>query len=336
MAWVRLDDAFLRNRKVVAAPPSARLLYIAGLCWSAGALTDGRIPRTVLPQLLADSGARRKDAENLVEVGLWESTTDAYFVPDYLDYNPSSKQIHEERAREREKKRRQRAVGASSVDNGAAGRFMSRHLSLGDNTGDSPGDTAGESRRESPATPSPSPCRESSSTDTRVGPAAAEEEILTATWQRMATCHLRLELERNPGSIQHPDGWKRTDATRCRDLHEQRARAEIAATPTISPEQLAENLDPACGPDDGGHARALAAAADTEARAEAERQRHATDQAWQAEAERHLSDLDTARRLELERQAEIDTAPAPARIRKRAVHARLLQLTMAATTNGDA
>ncbi len=115
MAWVRLDDGFFRHPKVIAAGPLARELFLASVCWSAANLTDGAIPRVVLPTLLlhdddvpVTSGRRRRAVDRLLAVGLWELNGDGWMIHDYLDYNPSRARTLADRAAARRRQQRHR------------------------------------------------------------------------------------------------------------------------------------------------------------------------------------------------------------------------------------
>jgi len=90
-----LDDQFMRNPKVVAAGRDARDLYIAGLCYSASSLTDGRIPTNALRMLGADADIDnpRAAADALIAQELWELTDDAFLIHDYLEYNPTKETV---------------------------------------------------------------------------------------------------------------------------------------------------------------------------------------------------------------------------------------------------
>lgn len=91
MSWVKLDDGFFRNPKVLAAGRDARDIYIAGLCYCAQGLTDGIIPKNAVRVLAAETEVDdwQIASARLVEVGLWEQHEKGYQVHDYLDYNPS-------------------------------------------------------------------------------------------------------------------------------------------------------------------------------------------------------------------------------------------------------
>lgn len=101
MVWVKLDDGFLTNPKIIRAGLEGRALYVAGLCYCAGGLTDGVIPREALAKLamLADVVKPAKAAAHLVSIGLWEPEGGGYRVHDYLQYQLSAEAVRKERER---------------------------------------------------------------------------------------------------------------------------------------------------------------------------------------------------------------------------------------------
>jgi hypothetical protein len=118
MAWVKLDDQFYMNPKVLAAGPHAVALHVAGMCWVGGQLTDGRIPRATLPLLLGQAGVPQKTVARLVEVGLWETTATGWVVHDWLQWNPPAAQVRAEREAGKAraaKSRRSRGEGAANA-----------------------------------------------------------------------------------------------------------------------------------------------------------------------------------------------------------------------------
>jgi hypothetical protein len=101
MAWVRLDDGFFRHPKAIKAGRDGRAMFLAGLCWTAANLTDGRIPKEVVRMLAAETETK--------QAGLWRDEGDVYVIPDYLEFgNPSKESTESERARWREQKQNQR------------------------------------------------------------------------------------------------------------------------------------------------------------------------------------------------------------------------------------
>lgn len=135
MTWVKLDDGFFRHPKVVRAGRDARDLHLAALCYAGSNLTDGKIPREALTQLLADAGIARasgpKLAAKLVDVGLWEATDHGYLIHDYLSYNPSREDVLREREATRERVnawRRGRGPSGNASCNGVTTPDVTPHV----------------------------------------------------------------------------------------------------------------------------------------------------------------------------------------------------------------
>jgi hypothetical protein len=102
--WVKLDDHFPEHPKVIAAGPLAGWLDVAGLCYANRLLTDGFIPREVVPRLIAPYGPKKETAKPeyhadlLVEVGLWTTATTAagiqgYQIHDYTTYQRTQEHV---------------------------------------------------------------------------------------------------------------------------------------------------------------------------------------------------------------------------------------------------
>jgi hypothetical protein len=67
MTWFKVDDKLWGHPKWMGLPSGARALWVTAGSYCASNETDGRVPATVLVTL----GARRRDAEALVQAGLW-------------------------------------------------------------------------------------------------------------------------------------------------------------------------------------------------------------------------------------------------------------------------
>lgn len=93
MTWVKLDDQFFLHPKSLAAGKDGRELYLAGLCYCAGQLTDGFIATAALPVVAATAGVKLSVARKLEQVGLWEETIGGFRVHDYLNYNPRATEV---------------------------------------------------------------------------------------------------------------------------------------------------------------------------------------------------------------------------------------------------
>ena len=66
MPWFKVDDKLHDHRKARAAGAAAMGVWCLAGSWAADNLTDGFIPATILPRW-----GRPRDANKLVEVGLW-------------------------------------------------------------------------------------------------------------------------------------------------------------------------------------------------------------------------------------------------------------------------
>lgn len=96
MTWFKVDDTFHAHPKVMAASPAALGLWVVAGSWSAQALTEGRIPRHVLPRLMPKWD---RYARELVALGLWEETEDGFVFHDWADYNPTRAEALAQRER---------------------------------------------------------------------------------------------------------------------------------------------------------------------------------------------------------------------------------------------
>ena len=132
VTWFKVDDSFYSHPKVMMTSPGALGLWVVAGTWSAANLTDGFVSVQALPRLLPDSAEL---AEELVTVGLWRRAKGGYQFHDWTDYQPTKKQVEEERRKWAEKKAKQRAAKASQDQ-----------MSPGDTQGDSRGDSSEESR----------------------------------------------------------------------------------------------------------------------------------------------------------------------------------------------
>ena len=100
MAWFRVDDTFTFNSKTVECSNSAIGAWTLSGAWSCQQLTDGFIPKQML-RLLRVSAS---DASELVAAGLWKEVEAGYQFHDWDHYQPSAKQIKNDRAELREKR----------------------------------------------------------------------------------------------------------------------------------------------------------------------------------------------------------------------------------------
>jgi hypothetical protein len=108
MGWVRIDDGFFWNRKILELSKDAKLLFVAGLCHCAGQLTDGFVSNAAVSSLSSFIGVKRSAIAELVNVELWHKREDGFDVHDYLKYQPTAEEERVRRAEHAERMRRWR------------------------------------------------------------------------------------------------------------------------------------------------------------------------------------------------------------------------------------
>ena len=91
MTWVKLDDTFPDNPKIVEAPPGAITLYIFGLCYASRHLTDGHLTRAAVAKFGVHKWGRSADV--LVSLKLWEETDNGWTIHDYLEHQRSAEKV---------------------------------------------------------------------------------------------------------------------------------------------------------------------------------------------------------------------------------------------------
>lgn len=99
LPWVRLDTAFPVNPKVLALVEDRRwragFAYVCGLAVAGAQGTDGWLSPTTLPH----THGTTRDAEALVDVGLWVPTMTGWSINGWEDYQPSNREQQDRRAR---------------------------------------------------------------------------------------------------------------------------------------------------------------------------------------------------------------------------------------------
>lgn len=96
MTWFKVDDSFYDHPKSFDATDAAIALWTRAGCWSARNLTDGFVPTGMLARLSQNPDAA---AAELTARGLWTRARGGYRFHDWLDRNPSRKQVEEQRAK---------------------------------------------------------------------------------------------------------------------------------------------------------------------------------------------------------------------------------------------
>ena len=108
MSWIKLSDDWAVHPKFTDPGTGAlcQLLHARSLCYAGRYLTDGFIPASVVPTLLAGfdtlgliNGMRGQDAlelnwpDQMVQSKLWIEAEGGWTIHDYLTYNPSKTQV---------------------------------------------------------------------------------------------------------------------------------------------------------------------------------------------------------------------------------------------------
>jgi hypothetical protein len=103
MPWFKIDDSFHGHPKVERAGNAAVGLWVRCGSWSSQYLTDGHIPPDV-----ARRYGRTAEVDRLIDSEMWTVNDNGFWMPDYLEYNPSAEQVRTERANARERQARRR------------------------------------------------------------------------------------------------------------------------------------------------------------------------------------------------------------------------------------
>lgn len=92
MPWVKLDDSFWANPKVVAVGNEAAGAYARMLSYCGQHLTDGAVDDATLKFI-----TRAPIRKRLEEHGFIERNGKGWVIPDYLDFNYSREQVESKR-----------------------------------------------------------------------------------------------------------------------------------------------------------------------------------------------------------------------------------------------
>lgn len=141
MSWLKIDDGFVENTKVLELTDRGFRLHMAGLCYCARNLTDGILVMRAVKVVCALTAATRRHLVELRDAGLWVALEDGYEIKDYLDYNPDAATV---KARQAER--------SASGKRGADSRWHGKP----DSNSDSSSHANGYSSRAKPR-PVPSP-----------------------------------------------------------------------------------------------------------------------------------------------------------------------------------
>jgi hypothetical protein len=104
VSWFSVDDGFADHPKVVRLQAmegwqSAIALWSLAGSWCSKHLTDGAVP----PAMVTRLGATAREADMLVEAGLWERSAEGFQFHDWLGCNPSRADVLERRRKTNER-----------------------------------------------------------------------------------------------------------------------------------------------------------------------------------------------------------------------------------------
>lgn len=102
LPWVRLDCALPSNPKVLLLVAAKRFQaafgYVCSLTYAGNHGTDGFIPTAALPFL----HMTRREAQQLVEVGLWVPVTGGWEINGWAEFQVSNAETQERKKRSRD------------------------------------------------------------------------------------------------------------------------------------------------------------------------------------------------------------------------------------------
>lgn len=130
MAWARYESGFRTHPKIhrvePALRPAAIALHLVATCYSAELLTDGFVPQDVLPAIAREAGidlechgvtVSETVVESMLRNGLLDRRKNGYAVHDYLEYNPSKRDVLKRRKGEAQRQADKRKKSVSPRDN---------------------------------------------------------------------------------------------------------------------------------------------------------------------------------------------------------------------------
>lgn len=129
--WLRLDASIITNKKIEGLTPTAKLLYIAGLCEARDVDENGLIPATSLKRLALFCGKSRTNFEQtlLVSSRLWEKSGKDFRVVNWSEYQSDHRNALEQRmAKDRERQARFRETHKVAEPETAPGNNVTNNV----------------------------------------------------------------------------------------------------------------------------------------------------------------------------------------------------------------
>ena len=105
MTWFKVDDKLFGHPKARAAGNRAMGLWVLSGSYSSAYLTDGFVP----VEYVKDHRYGLRDAEALVDAGLWHPVDGGWQFHDWSVTNPTRSEVEEKREADRKRKQRERS-----------------------------------------------------------------------------------------------------------------------------------------------------------------------------------------------------------------------------------
>lgn len=110
MTWSKLDDNFHGHPKIRRAwrNPTAFGLHVLAINYSACHDLDGEVTPEFVEDTIPDQSDRVGAVQHLLDCELWRERNGGWLIHDFLDYHPSRAETAERRAKDAERKRKER------------------------------------------------------------------------------------------------------------------------------------------------------------------------------------------------------------------------------------
>lgn len=238
MTWVRIESGFLRHRKIIDLPINAKMLFLAGLCYSAENGTDGFVSHSALRIISAETRVAPRYAADLHRAGLWHKQADGWDIHDYLVYQPSAeqerqrRQVTADRVKSWREKKSSRRNGVTETVTNADGHGVTNEVRNASRNG---GVTL---------SPNPNPSSNSSPQGTVVGEHGCDDDRIRSIAKLIA--HRRIDrLAKPPDS---PKAYLRTVTADIVTEHGDTIARKLEAFPTATDQAIAEQIEPPAPP----------------------------------------------------------------------------------------
>ena len=113
MSWFKIDDNFWSHPKTVGLSSDAVALWVRAGSYCGNHLTDGVVPRHIMPMIQGTEAA----AKELVEAGMWLDHIDGWVFHDWHAYQPTRAKVEADRAKTKDRVAKHRAKSDTDLSN---------------------------------------------------------------------------------------------------------------------------------------------------------------------------------------------------------------------------